>query len=78
MFIYIYFAATCFGPRWPSSGGIHNYLLEVTPLQRIKIINAGIPIMLRYIILIQYCEYVQCFQLMLGKPLMMTKIGRNI
>jgi hypothetical protein len=23
-FIYIYFAATCFGPRWPSSGGIHN------------------------------------------------------
>jgi hypothetical protein len=24
VFIYIYFAATCFGPRWPSSGGIHN------------------------------------------------------
>jgi hypothetical protein len=23
-FIYIYFAATCFRPRWPSSGGIHN------------------------------------------------------
>jgi hypothetical protein len=23
-FIYIYFAVTCFGPRWPSSGGIHN------------------------------------------------------
>jgi hypothetical protein len=24
VFIYIYFTATCFGPRWPSSGGIHN------------------------------------------------------
>jgi hypothetical protein len=24
VFIYTYFAATCFGPRWPSSGGIHN------------------------------------------------------
>jgi hypothetical protein len=35
VFIYIYFAATCFGPRWPSSGGIHNYFREVTSLQRI-------------------------------------------
>jgi hypothetical protein len=25
VFIYIYFAATCFGPHWPSSGRIHNY-----------------------------------------------------
>jgi hypothetical protein len=24
LFIYIYFSATCFRPRWPSSGGIHN------------------------------------------------------
>jgi hypothetical protein len=29
VFIYIYFAATCFGPRWPSAGGIHNYIREV-------------------------------------------------
>jgi hypothetical protein len=29
-FIYIYLAATCFSPRWPSSGGIHNYFREVT------------------------------------------------
>jgi hypothetical protein len=36
VFIYIYFAVTCFGPRWPSSGGIHNYFLEVTSLQRIR------------------------------------------
>jgi hypothetical protein len=25
-----------------------------------------------------YCEYVQCFQLMLIKPLMMVKTGRNM
>jgi hypothetical protein len=30
VFIYIHFAATCFGPRWPSSGGTHNYFREVT------------------------------------------------
>jgi hypothetical protein len=36
MFIYIYFAATCFGPCWPSSSGIHNYFREVTSLQRIR------------------------------------------
>jgi hypothetical protein len=36
VFIYIYFAATCFGPSWPSSGGIHNYFREVTSLQRIR------------------------------------------
>jgi hypothetical protein len=36
MFISIYFAAICFGPRWPSSGGIHNYFREVTSLQRIR------------------------------------------
>jgi hypothetical protein len=34
VFIYIYLAATCFGPRWPSSGGINNYFPEVTSLQR--------------------------------------------
>jgi hypothetical protein len=22
---FLYFAATCFGPCWPSSSGIHNY-----------------------------------------------------
>jgi hypothetical protein len=33
VFIYIlYFAATCFGSRWPSSGGIHNYFQEATSL----------------------------------------------
>jgi hypothetical protein len=36
VFIYIYFAATCFGPRWPASGGIHNNFREVTSLQRIR------------------------------------------
>jgi hypothetical protein len=36
VFIYIYFAATCFGACWPSSGGIHNYFREVTSLQRIR------------------------------------------
>jgi hypothetical protein len=36
VFIYIYFAATCFGPVWSSSGGIHNYFQEVTSLQRIR------------------------------------------
>jgi hypothetical protein len=31
VFVYIlYFAATCFGPRWPSSGGIHYYFQEAT------------------------------------------------
>jgi hypothetical protein len=29
VFIYIYFAAACFSPRWPSSGGIHSYFREV-------------------------------------------------
>jgi hypothetical protein len=29
VFVYIYFAATCFGPRRPSSDGIHNYFREV-------------------------------------------------
>jgi hypothetical protein len=38
VFIYIYFAATCFGPRWPSSGGIHNYFREVSSLQRIRFV----------------------------------------
>jgi hypothetical protein len=33
---YIYFAAICFGPRWPSSGRMHNYFREVTSLQRIR------------------------------------------
>jgi hypothetical protein len=35
VFIYTYFAATCFGPRWPSSGGIDNIfgkLLLLGPL----------------------------------------------
>jgi hypothetical protein len=32
VFIYINFAATCFGPRWPFSGGIHNIFREVTSL----------------------------------------------
>jgi hypothetical protein len=32
----LYFAATCFDPRWPSSGGIHNYFREVISLQRIR------------------------------------------
>jgi hypothetical protein len=34
VFINIYFSATCFGSRWPSSGGIHNYFREATTLQR--------------------------------------------
>jgi hypothetical protein len=36
VFIYIYFATTCFGPRRTSSGGIHNYFRKVTSLQRIR------------------------------------------
>jgi hypothetical protein len=36
VFIYTYFATTCFGPRWPSSDGIHNYFRDVTSLQRIR------------------------------------------
>jgi hypothetical protein len=36
VFVYIYFAATCFGSRWPSSGEIHNYFREATSLQRIR------------------------------------------
>jgi hypothetical protein len=32
VFIYIYFATTCFGPRWTSSGGIHNIHRDVTSL----------------------------------------------
>jgi hypothetical protein len=35
-FIFYVFAATCFGPRWPSSGGIQNYFREVASLQRIR------------------------------------------
>jgi hypothetical protein len=27
---------TCFGPRWPSSGGIYNYFRKVTSLQLIR------------------------------------------
>jgi hypothetical protein len=26
VYLYLYFAATCFGLRWPSSGGIYNIL----------------------------------------------------
>jgi hypothetical protein len=36
VFIYIYFAATCFGPRWPSSGGIYNYFRKLLHPQRIR------------------------------------------
>jgi hypothetical protein len=36
VFIYIYFAATCIGHRWPSSGEIHNYFRKVTSLQWIR------------------------------------------
>jgi hypothetical protein len=33
----VYFiAATCFGPCWPSSGGIHNYFQKLFHLQRIR------------------------------------------
>jgi hypothetical protein len=42
VFIYIYFAATCLGPRWPSSGGIHNYFREVTSLQRIRCLSYSV------------------------------------
>jgi hypothetical protein len=31
--IILYFAATCFGPCWPSSGGIHNYIFNAVCLK---------------------------------------------
>jgi hypothetical protein len=34
--LFIYFAATCFGSCWPSSGGIRNYFMKVLQLQRIR------------------------------------------
>jgi hypothetical protein len=33
VFIYTYFAGTCFGPRWPSSGAIHNIFGKLTHAQ---------------------------------------------
>jgi hypothetical protein len=32
----VYFAATCFGPCWPSSSGIHNYFRKLLHPQRIR------------------------------------------
>jgi hypothetical protein len=32
---FIVFAATCFGPCWPSSGGIHNYFWKLLYSKRI-------------------------------------------
>jgi hypothetical protein len=36
LFYILYFAAACFGPRWPSSGGIHNYFRMLLHPQRIR------------------------------------------
>jgi hypothetical protein len=35
IYIFLYFAATCFGPCWPSSGRIHNYFRKLLHPQRI-------------------------------------------
>jgi hypothetical protein len=32
---FIFFAPTCFGPCWPSSGGTHNYFSKLLYPQRI-------------------------------------------
>jgi hypothetical protein len=34
-FIFMYFAATCFGPCWPSLGEIHSYSRKLPHPQRI-------------------------------------------
>jgi hypothetical protein len=36
IYLYLYFAATCFGLRWPSSGGIHNILGKLPLSQWIR------------------------------------------
>jgi hypothetical protein len=35
-YILYIFAATCFGPCWPSSGGIHNYFRKFLHSQQIR------------------------------------------
>jgi hypothetical protein len=37
---YIFFAATCFGSCWPSSGGIHNYT-QYLRLESLQNFNVG-------------------------------------
>jgi hypothetical protein len=36
VFIYTYFAVKCFGPRWPSSGGIHSIFGKLPHSERIR------------------------------------------
>jgi hypothetical protein len=60
---FIFFAATCFGPCWPSSGGIHNYFNAVC-LTCINDFYVGFCILLRvfYRGYLNYCPSQQLFK----------------